>query len=34
MIKNFPRKWDNIMALFASRRIFHRWIPAFAGMTA
>ncbi len=34
MIKNFPRKWDNIMVLSASRRIFHCWIPAFAGMTA
>jgi hypothetical protein len=34
MIKNFPRKWAKTMALAASRRIFHRWIPAFAGMTA
>jgi len=34
MIKNFPRKWAKIMALSALRHIFHRWIPAFAGMTA
>ena len=33
MIKNSPRQWDNIMVLSASRRIFHCWIPAFAGMT-
>jgi len=33
MINDLPRKWDNIMILFASRRDFYDWIPACAGMT-
>jgi hypothetical protein len=34
MIKNFPRRWDNIVVLSASQGICFCWIPAYAGMTA
>jgi hypothetical protein len=33
MIKKSPRKWDNVISLFASRNLYYDWIPAFAGMT-
>jgi hypothetical protein len=31
LVDEFPRKWDNIMVLSASRSFSHCWIPAFAG---
>ncbi len=33
MVNEFPRQWNNIMNLSASRSTFYCWIPACAGMT-
>jgi len=33
MIKKFPRKWGNSVALSALRHVFYDWIPACAGTT-